>query len=108
MSIREHQQYIIINEKLKIINKTIVLIILTMEIVDIDSLRVDVDTLCEDLTDFVNDVLTNHPVEEQQEMFKKVSGESDDISKILDILVSINQCKKRLTESSEESKNQEI
>ena len=31
-----------------------------------------------------------------------------DISKILDILVSINQCKKRLTESIEESKNEEI
>ena len=79
-----------------------------MEVVDIDSLRVDVDTLCEDLTDFVNDVLTNHPAEEQQEMFKKVSGESDNISKILDLLVSINQCKKRLTESSEESKKEEV
>lgn len=68
-----------------------------MEVGDIDSIR-------KDLEYFVNDVLINEPVENQQKLFNKVSNGDDTISKILNTLAGINDCKKKNIEPSEESK----
>lgn len=68
-----------------------------MEVGDIDSIRKDLEYL-------VNDVLINEPVENQQKLFNKVSNGDDTISKILNTLACINDCKKKNIEPSEESK----
>lgn len=57
----------------------------------------DIDIIRKDLEYFVDDVLKNQPVENQQKLFDNVSNGSDNISKILDILSSINNCKKKMT-----------
>lgn len=57
----------------------------------------DIDIIHKDLEYFVDDVLKNEPVENQQKLFDNVSNGSDKISEILHILSCINNCKKKLS-----------
>ncbi len=68
-----------------------------MEVIDINIIR-------KDLEDFVNDVLTNEPVEKQQNLFDKVSNGNDKVLKILQSLACIHDCRKNVIEHIEELK----
>ena len=68
-----------------------------MEVIDINILR-------KDLEHFVNDVLTNEPVENQQNIFDKVSNGNDKVLKILQTIACIHDCRKKVIEHIEELK----
>lgn len=65
----------------------------------------DIDIIRKDLEHFVNDVLTNEHVENQQKLFDNLSNGNDNVSKILYTLACIHDCRKKNIEHSEESKS---